>query len=180
MTTQPMQNQIRRTILLSFLAVMAIAPVSAEGKAHKFPLSSYDTTGCRFKGRSQDCSDKVMAAILARGKDSIPILISQLTDTEGTKKPAEEGWSYTASGDVAYIMLISLFTDSKGAFHLTDVPTWKNVINGCNLSMEGCWREYVFKNGRKSVQKAWMDAWNLNKDKIQWDAAERCFEVSKK
>jgi hypothetical protein len=121
-----------------------------------------------------------MTEILARGKASIPILISQLTDTERTKKPAEEGWSYTLSGDVAYIMLISLFTDAKGTFNLTDVPTWKNVIKGCNLSMEGCWREYIRKNGRKSVQNAWMNAWNLHKDSIHWDPAERCFEISKK
>jgi hypothetical protein len=180
MITQRVLNPIRRIILLSFLALMAIAPIYAEGKTRNFPLASYDTTGCRFKGRSQDCSDKVMTEILARGKDSIPILISQLTDTERTKKPAEQGWSYTLSGDVAYIMLISLFTDTKGTFNLTDVPTWKNVIKGCNLSMEGCWREYVRKNGRKSVQKAWMDAWNLHKDNIHWDPAQRCFEISKK
>ena len=175
-----MLNKFRRTILLTSLALMAITSITSEGKARKFPLASYDSTGCRYKGRSQDCSDKLMAEILARGKDSIPILISQLTETERTKKPAEEGWTYTESGDVAYIILVSLFTDTKGKFNLADVPTWKNVIKGCNLSMEGCWREYVHNNGRKSVQKAWMDAWNLHKANIHWDPAQRCFEISNK
>jgi hypothetical protein len=29
------------------------------------------------------------------------------------------------------------------------------------------------------VQRAWMRAWNLNKDKVDWDAKAQCFRVSK-
>ena len=162
--------------IVSVAAIVAYSP--AEAKSAKFPLASYDNTGCRFKARSQDCPNQVMKDILAKGKDSIPILISQLTDSERTKKPIEDQWSYTDSGDVAYIVLISLFTTHDGDFNLPDVPTWKAVIKGCNSSVEGCWREYVKKNGRESVQQAWMKAWNLHKDQIHWDARERCFQVA--
>lgn len=166
-------------LLMSIVSVAALVTYSpAEAKSAKFPLASFENTNCHLKGRSQDCPGKVMAEILTKGKDSIPILISQLTDSERTKKPIEDQWSYTDSGDVAYIVLISLFTTHDGDFNLPDVPTWKAVIKGCNSSVEGCWREYVKKNGRESVQQAWMKAWNLHKSQISWDPKERCFRVA--
>ena len=42
------------------------------------------------KGRVQDCSGTVMQQILADGKNAIPILISQLTETARTKKQIED------------------------------------------------------------------------------------------
>ncbi len=163
--------------LLIFISVVFVA-AELRAKTHKFPLASFDNTGCQSKARSQDCPNKVMAEILMKGKDSIPILISQLTDSEQTKKPIEAQWSYTESGDVAYIVLISLFTTPKGDFNLPDVPTWKNVIRGCNTSVEGCWREYLRKHGRERVQRAWLHAWKLHKDQISWDPKEKCFRVA--
>jgi hypothetical protein len=166
-------------VLIFIVSVTAIAAYSpAEAKSAKFPLASFDNTNCYLKGRSQDCPSKVMAEILKKGKDSIPILISQLTDSERTKKPVEAQWSYTTSGDVAYIVLVSLFTNPDGTFNLPDVPTWKAVLKGCNAAVEGCWRDYIQKNGRKSVQEAWLSAWKLHQDKIFWDPQEKCFRVT--
>ena len=81
-------------------------------------------------------------------------------------------------GDVAYIVLISLFTSPEGTFNLPDVPTWKAVMRGCNTAVEGCWREYVRKTGRESVQQAWLKAWNTHKDQIFWDSKSRCFRLA--
>lgn len=166
--------------LLQFLvfttAIITYSP--AEAKSAKFPLASFENTNCHLKGRSQDCPGKVMTEILKKGKDAVPILISQLTDSERTKKPIEDQWSYTDAGDVAYIVLISLFTTHDGDFNLPDVPTWNTVIRGCNTSVEGCWREYIAKNGRANVQQAWMKAWNQHKNQISWDPRERCFRMA--
>ena len=163
--------------LVIFISVVILA-AELQAKTHKFPLASYDNAGCQSKARSQDCPNKVMTEILAGGKGSIPILISQLTDSERTKTPAEAQWSYTESGDIAYIILISLFTTPEGEFSLPGVPTWKNVIRGCDSNMEGCWREYVSKHGRKQVQQAWLNAWKLHKEKISWDPNAKFFQVA--
>lgn len=119
-----------------------------------------------------------MSDILAAGKDAIPILISQLTDSDRTKRPIQDGWTYTNAGDVAYIVLISLFTGTDGTFNLPDVPTWKAVMRGCNTAVEGCWREYVRKTGRESIQQAWLKAWTAHKDQIFWDSRSRCFRLA--
>jgi hypothetical protein len=172
-----MTQNYRLLILITFLAVIVVCS-SAQAQPRKFPLSSFDSTSCRQKARFQECSTKVMTDVLAAGKSAVPILISQLTDTGRTQQPIAPDWSYTDSGDVAYFILISLFTNGDGTFNLPDVPTWQTVLKGCNTAVEGCWREYLKKNGRESMQQAWTKAWNSNKDKIFWDAKEKCFRVT--
>src|SRR5438270_6387454 len=112
-----MLNHTRRMILLSVTVFAMAACACPAGRTEKFPLSSFDSSGCQFVGRSQDCSGKVMSDILSGGKSAVPILISQLTDSDRTKRPIQEGWTYTNSGDVAYIVLISLFTSPDGTFN---------------------------------------------------------------
>jgi hypothetical protein len=122
-----------------------------------------------------------MQEILAGGKSSIPILISQLMDTAQTAKAIEDYWGYTSSGDIAYIVLNDLFLDADWkTFNMPGVPEWTTVSKGCDTTSEGCWRAYLRKHGRKSVQLAWMHAWNLWKKRIYWEPTARCFRISKK
>lgn len=69
--------------------------------------------GIPEKGRLQDVGDTaaVVSQVLAAGKSSIPVLIPQLTESARTKEPIEAFWSYTASGDIAFMFLTDLFTD---------------------------------------------------------------------
>jgi len=121
-----------------------------------------------------------MKQILADGKNAIPILISQLTETAPTKYEIADYWGGTRSGDVAYVILTDLFTDADlQTFGMPGVPDWSIVMKGCNFAAQGCWDDYLHVHGRLSVQHAWMRAWNLNKDKVYWDAKAQCFRVSK-
>jgi hypothetical protein len=169
-----------RQIVLLFLVAMAL-PALSSGQQRKFPLSQFGNDGCEDKGRVQDCSGKVIQEILAGGKNSIPILISQLTETTQTKKPIATYWGYTNSGDIAYIVLTDLFTEPDSETpNIPNVPGWTTVRKGCESASEGCWREYIRKHGRKSVQQAWQGAWNLWKDSVYWEPTARCFRISKK
>jgi hypothetical protein len=163
-----------------FLALATVNEnIEAQSQPHKFPLSKFDN-GCRFKGRVQDCPGKVMQEILAGGKRAIPILISQLTDTARTQQPIEDHWSYTSSGDIAYFVLTDLFTDADwNTFNMPGVPDWTAIMKGCDSTAEGCWREYLHKHGRKSVQQAWLRAWSLWKDRAYWEPTALCFRISK-
>ncbi len=133
------------------------------------------------KGRVQDCGGKVMQRILADGKRAIPILISQLTETTRTQKQIADDWSDTRSGDVAYVILTDLFTDADGrTFEMPGVPDWPTVMKGCNGTAQDCWEQYLREHGRKSVQEAWLRAWDRWKDQMHWDSAARCFRIAKK
>jgi hypothetical protein len=174
-------NRLGQIVVLFLLGIAVADPAQVQGQQRKFLLSKFDNFGCRSKGRTQDCSGKVMQEILAGGKSSIPILISQLTDTALTEEPIEDYWGHTNSGDVAYIVLTDLFLDADWeTFNMPGVPDWPTVMKGCDLGAEGCWRKYLRKHGRKSVQQAWLRAWNLWKDRVYWEPTARCFRISKK
>ncbi len=150
----------------------------------EFPLWKFDemTTypTCRAKGRLQDheyCSSKLIDQIVAQGKASIPVLISQLTDTRRTRKPIYDYWHYTTAGDIAYFTLSDLFTDSD--WKTFNMPGLEALDHPCNDDSETCWRRFLESHGRKFVQAQWLAAWTANKDRVYWDKTARCFRVSK-
>ena len=134
---------------------------------------------CRAKGRLQDkeyCESKLMDQIIARGKEAVPILISQLTDTRDGKKPIYDYWSQTTAGDIAYFVLNDLFSDSD--WKTFNMPGLESLRDNCDDAAENCWRRFLRKHGRKYVQDQWLAAWRLNKDRVYWDEQARCFRLS--
>src|SRR5258708_6208818 len=95
--------------------------VSKSGK--NYPLWDFDEQGstCRFKGRLQDheyCVSHLMDRIVADGKDATTILISQRRRGPPAKEPIYDYWIVTTEGDIAYFILIDLFTEPNGKFEM--------------------------------------------------------------
>lgn len=170
----------RRTISILLLAFIPGKAGLAQSRGPRYPLTLFDNYGCMFKNRVQECNGKVMRQILADGKNAIPVLISQLTETARAQKQIADYWGDTRSGDVAFVVLTDLFTESDGkTFDMPGVPDWPTVMNGCNLSASGCWHEYLRQHGRESIRQAWLRAWNSRKKQKEWDSKSRCFRISK-
>ena len=134
---------------------------------------------CREKGRFQDkeyCASMMEDRILAMGKDAVPILIAQLTDTRRTKEPLEDFWTHTTAGDAAYFILSDLFTDAD--WTTSTMPGLEFPRTDCATGAETCWREFVRKRGREHIQRQWRAAWNKYKDRMFWDEKTRCFRLS--
>ena len=168
-----------RLILLVSVALSCIQFATAE-TPHRFPLTQLENSRCRGKGRLQDCNDSpVIRQILEGGMSSIPVLIAQLTEADRREEPVEDFWSYTTSGDVAFMLLNDLFTDKDGkTFTMPGVPNWTTATNGCRASAEACWRLYVHTRGMLSIQSAWQTSWNSNHDRLSWDSGAKCFRLS--
>jgi hypothetical protein len=176
MATRTMIAQIALAVIIPSVVIQS---AYTQAKRAKYPLTKFENYGCMAKGRVQDCQGKVMERILADGKDAIPILISQLTETAVAENQIADYWSGTRSGDVAFVVLNDLFTDADSrTFGMPGVPNWSAVQKGCNSAAETCWVEYLRKHGRMSVRQGWQRAWNLHKDKIHWDARAQCFRLS--
>jgi len=148
----------------------------------EIPLWRFDeltTPGsCRTLGRFQDkeyCDSKVVDQVLALGKDAIPILISDLTDTRKTRHSVYDLWKYTAAGDIANSLLFDLFTSSD--LRMADMPELDSLQMDCKKPGEPCWRKFLQRKGRKFVQEQWEAAWNAHKDNIYWDNHARCFKL---
>jgi len=176
MSNRKVIAQVAITVFIPFLIVQS---AYTQVKRAKYPLTEFDNYGCMAKGRVQDCRGRMTQQILTDGKDAIPILISQLTETAVTKSQIADYWSGTRSGDVAFVVLNDLFTDTDlHTFEMPGVPDWTAVQKGCHRAAEACWDEYLRKHGRMSVRQAWQRAWNVHKGQIHWDAKAQCFRVS--
>lgn len=176
-----MLPQLRTVLIVSFiLGALSFGRIAVSQLPRKFTLSQFDDIRCRSKGRLQDCStgNPITTQILAGGKLSIPVLISQLTETTRTKEPVVDFWAYTTSGDIAFMFLSDLFTDADDeSFTMPGVPNWKTIMSGCDGAAEVCWRKYVGKRGIASVQQSWQTAWETNRNRIMWDSGSRCFRL---
>ena len=153
-------------------------PKVKEFRLWKFDELNYNHT-CRAKGRLKDkgyCDSKLMDQIIAQGKASIPVLISQLTDTRSTQEPIYDYWSHTTSGDMAYFILTDLFTEpDRKTFNM---PGLELLNPWCDAAAETCWRKFLRKWGRKLVQDRWHESWNANEGRVYWDEVARCFRLS--
>jgi hypothetical protein len=166
------------------LVSSAHAPIAAQSSVRMldtYPLWNFDeiASTCRAKGRLQDrdyCASHLMDRIVADGKKAIPVLISQLRETQPTKEPIYDYWSLTTSGDVAYFMLTDLFTDSD--WKTFNMPGLESLNEKCDSYAEACWRGFLKRHGRKFVQDQWLAAWNKNKDRVYWEESARCFRLS--
>jgi hypothetical protein len=181
-----MSQQVR----LFWFWILALAALSCVQSAvsqvpHRFALDQFEDIRCRANGRLQDCStgypvNPVTTQVLAAGKRSIPVLISQISETARTKDSIIDFWSYTTSGDVAFFFLTDLFTDKDGkSFTMPGVPNWEKIMSGCNGPAETCWRKYTRTKGISSVQQSWQTAWETNRNRIIWDTDTRCFRLRK-
>jgi hypothetical protein len=170
-------------LVTSMSACAPICAQTARNQPNAFPLWKFDEIHdtCRAKGRLQDkeyCDSKLMDRIIAAGKDSIPILISQLTDERRTDEPIYDYWTYTTAGDIASFILDDLFTDSDWKTY--NMPGMASRHCHRLDTGEMCWRNFLKKHGRKFVQNQWLAAWNANKDRVYWDERARCFRLSPK
>ena len=161
------------------LALASCLQVAVAQVPHRFALDRFENKLCRGKGRLQECDNNpVMRQVLTAGSGSIPVLISQLDETRRTKAPIEDYWNYTTSGDVAFILLTDLFTENDGkSFTMPGVPNWDKIMSGRKGNAETCWRNYVRKNGIRSLQQSWQSAWETNRNRVVWDADARCFRL---
>jgi hypothetical protein len=92
----------------------AVASEKAQTPAKAYPLSTWRNLTCRAKGRFQDreyCSSPVIDQIVADGKNAIPVLISQITDSRLITEPVYDYWPSIRAGELAQFILSDLFLD---------------------------------------------------------------------
>ena len=140
------------------------------------------------KGRVQDGSledenfntHPITKTILAKGKDSIPLLIEKLEDETKMKRQTIDFWYHVYVGDVSLIILNDLFTKSDGINSSIPGFSWDEFLErggDDHLMGEEVLRRYIKKYGRAKIKERWQKVWDDNKDNIQWDKDEECFYI---
>jgi len=131
------------------------------------------------KGRLQEYGSPQATRVIELNKKAIPLLIACLTDETPTKKPIEDYWPVTTVGDIAFLFLCDLFTDSSWQHStINDVVNW-NTLEAAypNQTSFDSWYSYLKEHGRKHVQDVWYERWKQIDRDVIWDQKEQCFKV---
>lgn len=135
------------------------------------------------KGRVQDREYNHLPAVeqlIAQGKESVPYLISKLTDEAKVEGQVIDYWSDVRVADVALLVLTDFFTDSTWQRATVAGVSWDELLERGNqegLTAEQVLRSYISKHGRKKIQDSWKDTWTKYRDKMFWDEKQRCFRL---
>jgi hypothetical protein len=169
---------------VAILSVDAATKNSPKSSAEPhFNLGKVVTKSCMSKGRVQDREynqSKEVDQIVQAREAAIPPLIRLLTDTHRTKRPLECHWSETRIGDMAFIVLSDLFTDSH---YNSTVPelTWDEFLESArpDIAAESKLRGFINIHGRSGLKEKWKTFWEKHQNDLVWDERELCFRLLK-
>ena len=136
------------------------------------------------KGRVQDAEYNQLPLVdqlLAKGRESIPYLISKLDDETKIEGHVVDYWNEVRVADVALIILTDFFTDHT--WQNTTIPGigWAQFLErgaDAGITAEQVLRNYISRHGRSKIKSRWQNIWEKYRDKIAWDEQERCFKPS--
>jgi hypothetical protein len=158
--------------------------IISKRKQPQFDLFKVNGAGlCLDKGRVQDRDynySETVEQIIAGGKDSIPRLIAMLTDERLSRHQIICFWGNMTVGEVAYVVLMDLFTDSTWQ-HATVPEATDDYFLGPNAENDAAFqrfRAYTNKHGKRPLQIKWQKVWTRYKDRLYWDDKERCFKLA--
>lgn len=150
------------------------------------PLAQLDLTkigAVAPKGRIQDTEYNhlpVVENLIAHQSEAVLFLINKLNDETKVQGRVFDYWSDVRVGDVAFVILTDLFTDPTS--QKTTIPgvgydTFLQRTSNSDVTGEQLLRNYISKHGRRDIAKRWREIWGQYKDRVHWDARDRCFKL---
>src|SRR4030095_7405402 len=109
-------------------------------------------------------------------KEAVPYLISNLDNETKIDGHVMDYWSEVRIADVALIILCDFFSDRSRQPTLPKVG-WDEFLERepqTDLTGEQLLRNYVSKHGRKAIKDRWQALWLEYRERVFWDASERC------
>jgi hypothetical protein len=160
------------------LLLLAIAlPISAS--TERFDLLKIAHLG--DKGRIQDAQyqpkDAQVSAILAAGKDAVPLLIDALESTRPFETSPKPFWPSMVEGDVALMVLSDLFLDPTWKRSTLPELCWDNILQrtDARIPARDLLNNFVAAHGRAELAKRWRAAWSQHGASTHWDSAGKYF-----
>ncbi len=135
------------------------------------------------KGRIQDAQyqpkDAQVSAILAAGKNAVPILIDKLESIRPYEMAPNSFWPKMVEGDVALIVLSDLFLDPTWKRSTLPELCWDNILQRTDAETPA-WdllHSFVVAHGRAELARRWRAAWGRYGATIRWDPTGRYYVV---
>jgi len=135
------------------------------------------------KGRIQDLGyqprDPQVTAILAMGKDAIPLLIDAIESERPYGDPPAPFWPKMVEGDVALVVLSNLFLDPTWQRSTLPELCWDNLLERTSEETPA-WEllnAFVKLHGRAELARRWRQAWAQDGTRVRWDSTGKYFRV---
>jgi len=135
------------------------------------------------KGRIQDQeyrpSNPQITAILALGKEAIPLLIEALESGRPYDNPPLDFWPMMVEGDMALVVLSNLFLDPTWRQSALPELCWDNLLERTSedVTAYDLLNGFVKSHGRAELTRRWRQAWTQYGSKVRWDSAGKYFRV---
>jgi len=135
------------------------------------------------KGRIQDQkerpNDPQVTAILAMGKEAIPILIEALESERSYESPPLEFWPKMVEGDVALVVLSDLFLDPTWLQSTLPELCWDNLLKrpSADTTASDLLNGFVRSHGRAELARRWRRAWAQYSARVRWNSTGQYFQV---
>jgi len=177
----PFSSVVRFTMRTACAVLLLTLALTCFADGRAFDLMRIARLG--DKGRVQDqeyrSRDPQITAILALGKDAIPLLIDEIESERPYKYPPAPYWPRMVEGDVALVVLSDLFLDLTWQRSTLPELCWDNLL-GRTFQETPAWElvdQFVKLNGRPELARRWRQAWLQEGAKMKWDPAGQYFKV---
>lgn len=126
--------------------------------------------------------DAALDKILAMGKDAIPFLIDRLSSKREYKHPPMDLYPRLSEGDLAYIILVDLFSDAS-EHQGTTVPElcWNNLLEASKYPGVPAWQlldQFHKSHTPQQLQDRWSEMWKSRSDQIVWDQSQLFYRIT--
>ncbi len=120
-----------------------------------------------------------VSAILAMGKEAIPVLIEALESDKPYERPPFDFWPRMTEGDMALVVLSDFFLDPTLRKSTIPELCWDNILerDSAGISASDLLDRFVKAHGRAELARRWRQAWMQYGSESRWDSAGRFFRV---
>jgi hypothetical protein len=167
-----------RTTIATFSLFVAMACFADTAQFDLMKISQLGGKG-RIQDQAYGPGDPQVTALLAMGKDAIPLLIESIESEKVYDKSPAPFWPKMVEGDAALAVLSDLFLDPTWRRSTLPELCWDNLL-GRTSQQTPAWEltnSFVKSHGRAELARRWREAWERDGARMRWDAAGQYFKV---
>ena len=172
---------MKKRILVFFASLLA-ASAFGDGESIKLAKIDHFCPKGRVQDREYNRHVPPIDALIANGTNCIPLLIEMLSDDTEIDHQLIDYWPPHTVGDIAFVILTDLTTDSSWKKSTITGASWDevleskpntNILNPVYYQLQ----DFKQKHGSKEIQRRWQKIWQEYQERIFWDTRERCFKL---
>jgi hypothetical protein len=172
---------MKKSILVFFAAVLAACVLSAGERVELSKIEHFCPKG-RVQDREYNPHLPVIDTLIEKGTNAIPLLIEMLSDDTPIDHQIIDYWPSHTVGDIAFVILTDLTTDSSWKTSTIPGASWDEVLGRPDTNyfiIPGYYQlqDFKQKHGSKEIQRRWQKVWLEHQAQIYWDPKERCFKL---